>query len=1297
MSNSADKQPLKKRSLSSYLSNVSSRKEELIKIAEKEKLREEEEKLEKEKLKKERLENERIEKERLEKERLENERLEKERLELEKLEGERLEKERIENERLAKERLKQEKLNIERIEKERLEKERLKQEKLERERIEREKNEKERLEKEKFSKEDEDKEKTNKQDLETMEQKEQESKESVGNTDTTKESLKTAASNSEPVPEIFTEHISHKINHVSTRNDNHIIKNDDEFEEEENTGSNQKSALERNIDLQLHNTKQHDPFSRNKLKSILTEPHKTQSEADILIEENLESVVVNNTPDEETNEIKDEFENFNEIDSEQETEEGSPVKIRRGKLIRGDKMNLSQTKLEENLMLANDSDSELSDIDDDMKSIGLSSSFLHGNSSPRKGSVLGQEKQVSTHELFPSSPIKKTVQAKDNTKNSYVAVSKHPKSKKGLYRDSGGRTKLQIACDKGKIEQVKKFLEEGEININDQDNAGNTPLHEAALNGHIDIVKLLVKEGANINVQSYDMFQDTPLIDASANGHLDVVSYLLKHNADPTITNAKGMTAYEAIEEDSDLDESDKELVDDIKKKLRESTKIWNEEHDSDMNRNALQSSRGRRSTPVSGRDNSSRSGTSSRHDSYGPSGTHRKTGHNRSSSNDRGTVQNEQIPFYWNDITTANGKNKLLHAAKDGNLAYVGQYLENGGRPDFKSFFEAVKFGHSEITSIFLAFGASINGCGKDGITPLMVAVGRDHLTTVNLLLEAGANVLAKDKSGYNALYYARNSILGLDSPEEIKLIEQATKNAGGSIEVQERVSPTAPQISNDTTSNRSTEQSTPEPLHNETEKIQSTKVNNNNDDDKEETEEKEEETEEKEEETEEKEEETEEKVEEEEEKEEEEEGIEEEDEDEDEDVIIPISRSSTSPLSSINQNYSRKRRTPDLESHRTPISSEGPDIHKEEEEHDIRHDDKRLKQDTFISDNDKDNIAEVVIVKKIHEESYEEREQRLRAEEEYRQRKIRNKKLKEQEMLHKMQEDERKRHEEKIKQRDEEVKKLEEAKKLEELEVLRHQQEDNLKMRLDIRSRYPLGLKIISQKLNDDQTDNNMSKFLPILMRVLSNDNEVKRYMLDLQLQILIGQEKYNEIISEMKDEDNCVIPITTEHEKEPLWNMTKFLFLYGGSYDNNTNELYEAIQKLDLETRLEFETTEYTKFAQLPMNWVCLDSLLSNYSDLNETITNLPITQIELPNNSNNNNSNSSNQTTSDHHGDGTITPTGYNRTITYGQWPNQLPIKLQRRHVVINLCHHYKRNGSSSDRTQRQQPVTTNLWD
>ena len=71
---------------------------ELLRVAEEQRLREEQDILEQERLEQERLEQERLEQERLEQERLEQERLEQERLEQERLEQERLEQERLEQE-----------------------------------------------------------------------------------------------------------------------------------------------------------------------------------------------------------------------------------------------------------------------------------------------------------------------------------------------------------------------------------------------------------------------------------------------------------------------------------------------------------------------------------------------------------------------------------------------------------------------------------------------------------------------------------------------------------------------------------------------------------------------------------------------------------------------------------------------------------------------------------------------------------------------------------------------------------------------------------------------------------------------------------------------------------------------------------------------------------------------------------------------------------------------------------------------------------------------------------------------
>lgn len=43
-----------------------------------------------------------------------------------------------------------------------------------------------------------------------------------------------------------------------------------------------------------------------------------------------------------------------------------------------------------------------------------------------------------------------------------------------------------------------------QLNVNTQDNAGWTPLHEACNNGYSDVVKALLEYGADPNLTSYD-------------------------------------------------------------------------------------------------------------------------------------------------------------------------------------------------------------------------------------------------------------------------------------------------------------------------------------------------------------------------------------------------------------------------------------------------------------------------------------------------------------------------------------------------------------------------------------------------------------------------------------------------------------------------------------------------------------------------------------------------------------------------------------------------------------------------
>jgi ankyrin repeat protein len=93
------------------------------------------------------------------------------------------------------------------------------------------------------------------------------------------------------------------------------------------------------------------------------------------------------------------------------------------------------------------------------------------------------------------------------------------------------------ACDKG-------------ADVNAKDNNGDTALMEASrkdvlmkahLEGHLELVRLLLDKGADVNAK--DNNGDTALMQASRKGHLDVVRALLDKGADVNAKNNNGDTA----------------------------------------------------------------------------------------------------------------------------------------------------------------------------------------------------------------------------------------------------------------------------------------------------------------------------------------------------------------------------------------------------------------------------------------------------------------------------------------------------------------------------------------------------------------------------------------------------------------------------------------------------------------------------------------------------------------------------------------------------------------------------------
>ncbi|MEO1219038.1 MAG: ankyrin repeat domain-containing protein, partial [Bacteroidota bacterium] len=89
--------------------------------------------------------------------------------------------------------------------------------------------------------------------------------------------------------------------------------------------------------------------------------------------------------------------------------------------------------------------------------------------------------------------------------------------------DRNGRTPMHSAAKNGHLEVVKYLKGQG-AKVGTPDKHGRTPMHSAAKNGHLEVVKYLKGQGAKVDTP--DKHGRTPMHSAAKNGHLEVVKYL---------------------------------------------------------------------------------------------------------------------------------------------------------------------------------------------------------------------------------------------------------------------------------------------------------------------------------------------------------------------------------------------------------------------------------------------------------------------------------------------------------------------------------------------------------------------------------------------------------------------------------------------------------------------------------------------------------------------------------------------------------------------------------------------------
>lgn len=97
-------------------------------------------------------------------------------------------------------------------------------------------------------------------------------------------------------------------------------------------------------------------------------------------------------------------------------------------------------------------------------------------------------------------------------------------------------------AQRGDLPGLKALVEGDSSQANERDAENVTPLHWAAINGHIECCEYLLQHGAQVDAVGGELAA-TPLQWSARNGQLNLMHLLIKHGADPTFLDKQGFNA----------------------------------------------------------------------------------------------------------------------------------------------------------------------------------------------------------------------------------------------------------------------------------------------------------------------------------------------------------------------------------------------------------------------------------------------------------------------------------------------------------------------------------------------------------------------------------------------------------------------------------------------------------------------------------------------------------------------------------------------------------------------------------
>lgn len=314
----------------------------------------------------------------------------------------------------------------------------------------------------------------------------------------------------------------------------------------------------------------------------------------------------------------------------------------------------------------------------------------------------------------------------------------------GQEKDERNDTPLHIAAVNGHTEVVRVLLESG-VPVWIGDNEESSALDVASMRGHVDVVELLIASGANVG--RHDLNGMTALHFAAYNGRTEVAKILVDHGADLGYQTRNGSTPLHGAAYDGSIP---------VLRLLLEHGA------DVDVRNGALY-------TPIL----SAAAGPAGR-DAIELLLEHGADVHDRNNQGETALLMAaragkrdvaELLLEHGVSVRAFNdgGQGTALHAAAQaGSVAVVELLIEHGADVNASGGFgwtplawTAVR-GHTEAAAALIREGADVDAPNQNGITPLMWAFDNGHAEIMDLLLESGADVNARDANWERTLLHA-------------------------------------------------------------------------------------------------------------------------------------------------------------------------------------------------------------------------------------------------------------------------------------------------------------------------------------------------------------------------------------------------------------------------------------------------------------------------------------------------------------------------------------------------------------